>query len=194
MRLGYRMYFAMKPTILILTMSVVSLSAARAEDASTRSLQFAQAAPSKAEHQPVGACTPIGLTANGDIVFPWECRETIERQRGPISISLPNPPNGPPSREPSPDARREDAVATAATVQPKVEETMRGSASSPEVHETSALVKPRLPVKLTSDLGPSRPGRKGQHTAALPLHQASNGPAIAKKKDTVALQPAAAQK
>lgn len=28
---------------------------------------------------------PIGLTARGDLVFPLQCRELIERERGPIS-------------------------------------------------------------------------------------------------------------
>jgi len=196
MWLGYRLCFAMKLATLILTMSVASLSAARAEDANMRSLQSAQAGPPKAEHQPAGACTPIGLTANGDIVFPWECRETIEKQRGPISISLPNPSNDPPSHEPSPspDARKVDAVATAAAVQPKAEPMMSGSASAPEVNETSALAKPGPAAKRMSNLGRSKLGRKGQHAGAVRSYQGSSGPANVKKKDRVALQPAAGQK
>jgi hypothetical protein len=27
---------------------------------------------------------PIGLTARGDLVFPMQCRELIERERGPV--------------------------------------------------------------------------------------------------------------
>jgi hypothetical protein len=194
MRLGYRLCLAMKLATLILTMSVASLFAARAEDASIRGLQSAQAGPSKAEHQPAGACTPIGLTANGDIVFPWECRETIEKQRGPISVSLPNPLNEPPPHEqsPSPDTRKEDAVATAAAVQPKAEGTMSGPALPPEVNETAAPAKSGWAAKRASDLGRSKLGQKGQH-ATLRSHQSSSGPANV-KKDRVALQPAAAQK
>jgi len=192
MWLGDRLCFAMKLATLILTMSVASLSAARAEDASLRSPQSAQAAPSKAEHQPAGACTPIGLTANGDIVFPWECRETIEKQRGPISVSLPNPSNEPPSRAqpPSPDPRKEDAdaVATTAAVQPtKAEGKTSGSASLPEVNETATLTKPGLAATRRSDLGRSMLGRKGQHAAAQRPHQGSSGPANVRKKDRVAL-------
>jgi hypothetical protein len=33
---------------------------------------------------PPGGCTPIGLTARGDLVFPMQCRELIERERGPV--------------------------------------------------------------------------------------------------------------
>jgi hypothetical protein len=194
MRLGYRLCFVMKLASLILMISVASLSTARAEDAGLNGLQVAQASPSKSEHQAAGACTPIGLTANGDIVFPWECRETIEKQRGPISVSVPTPSNNPPSHEqaPSPDARGEDAAATVATVQPKAEETAGGAASPPEINATSAQVKPRLLPKRVSKLGRPQIGRKTQH-AALQSHQGSSG-AANPKKDRVALQPGAAQK
>ena len=176
-------------------MSVASLSTARAEDASLRHLQLAQSGSSPAEHQPAGACTPIGLTANGDIVFPWECRETIEKQRGPISISLPKPSNDAASREPSaaPEARKEDAVATAVSVQPKAEEISSGPVFPAGGNETSAVVKTRLLPKRASDLGRSRLGRKGQPVVALRPHPGSSG-SINARKDRVALQPAAAQK
>ena len=195
MRLGYRLCLVMKLASLIVMMSVASLSAARAEDAGFRKLQFAQAGASKSEHQPAGACTPIGLTANGDIVFPWECRETIEKQRGPISISVPTPPNDPPSHEPSPapDARGEDTVATVATVQAKPEEMAARTASSPETNAAPAPAKPRLLPKRVSNLGRSQVGGKVQRVA-LQLRRARGGAADAKKKDKVALQPGAAQK
>lgn len=38
-----------------------------------------------ADRVPAGGCMPIGLTARGDLVFPLQCRELIERERGPIS-------------------------------------------------------------------------------------------------------------
>jgi hypothetical protein len=38
-----------------------------------------------ADKVPAGGCMPIGLTARGDLVFPLQCRELIERERGPIS-------------------------------------------------------------------------------------------------------------
>jgi hypothetical protein len=195
MRLGYRLCFVMKLASLIVMMSVASLSAARAEDAGFRKLQFAQAGAFKSEHQPAGACTPIGLTANGDIVFPWECRETIEKQRGPISVSVPAPSIDPPSHEqsPAPDARGEDAVATVATVQAKVEETAGRAASPPETNAASAPVRPGLFPKRVSNRGRSQVGGKVQRVA-LQSHRVGSGAANAKKKDRVALQPGAAQK
>jgi len=183
-------------------MSVASFSTVRAEDAGVRERQVAQASPSKSEHQSAGACTPIGLTANGDIVFPWECRETIEKQRGPISVSVPAPSNDPPShaQSPSPDVRGEDTVATATTAHPKAEikaedkaEETTGSATSlPQNGAVSAQAKPPL-LKRVANGGRVQVARKGQHVA-LQSHQPSSGAANAKSKDRVALQPGAASK
>jgi hypothetical protein len=202
MRLGYRLCFAMKLASLILVMSVVPLSVARAEDASSQRLQLAQASPSKSEHQPAGACTPIGLTANGDIVFPWDCREIIEKQRGPISVSLPTASSNPSSHEQSPspqeqasapDVRREATVATVATAPPRMEDAAEGASVPPATNAAVAPAKPRLLAKRIFSVGRSPVGRKAQH-AGLPSHQASSVAANAKSRDRVALQPGAAQK
>jgi hypothetical protein len=185
----------MKLASLIVMISVAPFSAALAQDAFIQRLQFAQAGPSKSEHQPAGACTPIGLTANGDIVFPWECRETIEKQRGPISVSLPPPSNNAPSHQPSalPDARSEDTVATVTAAQPKAEEAAADAASPPEVNAAATHAKPRLLPKRVSGLGRSQFGPpKGQHVA-LQAHQGGSGVANA-KKNGIAVQPVAAQK
>jgi BA14K-like protein len=42
----------------------------------------APAEPSVKQDVPPGGCMPIGLTASGEIVFPIQCKEFIERQRG----------------------------------------------------------------------------------------------------------------
>jgi hypothetical protein len=163
-------------------MSVSSLCAAHAEDASLQSLQLTQASQSKSERQSSGACTPIGLTANGDIVFPWECRETIEKQRGPISVSLPSLPSDAPA-----ETRRQEAVATVATVHPKVDDMVGRPASSPEVNESATLGKPRLPVKRATETAKPmpKPGQKVQH-ATLRLQQGSKAAADPKKDKVVA--------
>src|SRR6267378_6554339 len=44
----------------------------------------AQADVQKSDGVPPGGCMPIGLTARGDLVFPMQCRELIERERGPV--------------------------------------------------------------------------------------------------------------
>lgn len=38
--------------------------------------------PSAKEDVPPGGCMPIGMTASGEIVFPIQCKEIIERERG----------------------------------------------------------------------------------------------------------------
>jgi hypothetical protein len=40
--------------------------------------------PPDKEEVPPGGCTPIGVTASGEIVFPFTCKVFLERRRGPI--------------------------------------------------------------------------------------------------------------
>jgi hypothetical protein len=40
--------------------------------------------PSDKDEVPPGGCTPIGVTASGEIVFPFTCKVFLERRRGPI--------------------------------------------------------------------------------------------------------------
>jgi hypothetical protein len=56
--------------------------AALAQTTGTVTPGDAPAEPSAKEDVPPGGCMPIGLTASGEIVFPIQCRELIERQRG----------------------------------------------------------------------------------------------------------------
>ena len=60
----------------------VTSSAALAQTTGTVNPSRAPAEPSIKEDVPPGACMPIGLTASGEIVFPIQCKEFIERQRG----------------------------------------------------------------------------------------------------------------
>jgi outer membrane biosynthesis protein TonB len=52
--------------------------------ANAMDLRSAQADLQRSDAVPAGGCMPIGLTARGDLVFPMQCRELIERERGPI--------------------------------------------------------------------------------------------------------------
>jgi hypothetical protein len=36
----------------------------------------------KTDNVPTGGCMPIGLTARGELVFPMQCRELLDRERG----------------------------------------------------------------------------------------------------------------
>ena len=52
--------------------------------ANAMDLRSAQADLQRSDGVPAGGSMPIGLTARGDLVFPMQCRELIERERGPI--------------------------------------------------------------------------------------------------------------
>src|SRR6476660_7869754 len=65
--------------LLILLLTLTS-DAAFAQTTGTEDPSSAPAEPSQ-EDVPPGGCMPIGLTASGEIVFPIQCKEFIERQR-----------------------------------------------------------------------------------------------------------------
>lgn len=98
----------MKKTGLVLLLTGAAICDAHAEEMSLRNLRFAQMdKPAQANSSPAssplgssaqgsssqanssgGSCMPIGLTAGGELVFPWDCRAIIERERGPISTDI----------------------------------------------------------------------------------------------------------
>jgi BA14K-like protein len=67
--------------LLGLLLTVMS-GAALAQTTGTVNPSPTPAEPSVKEDVPPGGCMPIGLTASGEIVFPIQCKEFIERQRG----------------------------------------------------------------------------------------------------------------
>jgi hypothetical protein len=80
-------------------------------------LRSAQAELQKPDTVPAGGCMPIGLTARGDLVFPMQCREVIERERGPLPEQQPQAteqrsPQEPPKIAP---AEKVDIAATGLT-------------------------------------------------------------------------------
>jgi hypothetical protein len=89
----------MKLVATVLMLSAVPLCEVRAEEAIAQDHRLAQTQQQKSESLPTGSCMPIGLTARGEIVFPWECRELIEKQRGPVSEEIPKPSKDSVSKE-----------------------------------------------------------------------------------------------
>jgi hypothetical protein len=67
--------------LLALLLTVMS-GAALAQTTGTVNQSPAPAEPLVKEDVPPGGCMPIGLTASGEIVFPIQCKELIDRQRG----------------------------------------------------------------------------------------------------------------
>jgi hypothetical protein len=71
----------MKHFLLVLLVSVVG-GAALAQTTGAVNPSAAPAQPSGNADVPPGGCMPIGLTTSGEIVFPIQCKEFIEQQRG----------------------------------------------------------------------------------------------------------------
>ena len=67
--------------LLALLLSVMS-GAAPAETTGAVNPGSVPAQPSVNEDVPPGGCMPIGMTTAGEIVFPIQCKEFIERHRG----------------------------------------------------------------------------------------------------------------
>jgi hypothetical protein len=57
-------------------------SAAIAQTTGTLNPSPAPVEPSVKDDVPPGGCMPIGMTASGEMVFPIQCKEIIERERG----------------------------------------------------------------------------------------------------------------
>jgi hypothetical protein len=71
------------------------------------------AEPSVKEDVPPGGCMPIGLTASGEIVFPMQCKELIERERGKAVEQKP------PAAEEKAAAKQSEAAAPSESVAPE---------------------------------------------------------------------------
>jgi hypothetical protein len=74
--------------VLAVLFSIVS-SAAVAQTTGAANPNTDPTPPSVKDDVPPGGCMPIGLTASGEIVFPIQCKEFIERVRGPIAEQKP---------------------------------------------------------------------------------------------------------
>ena len=98
--------------------------------------------PSAAEEPPPGGCMPIGLTASGDIVFPFQCKAFIERQRAANQKPVEN--EKPAAAEQKPDAAEEKNAAKqpAATVKPAIAEVKPAAAEDkPAAAEETTATK-----------------------------------------------------
>jgi hypothetical protein len=78
--------------------------------------------PSAMEEPPPGGCMPIGLTASGEIVFPFQCKAFIERQRAASQRPVGAENEKPAAAEQKPDTAEEKTVAKqpAATERPAI--------------------------------------------------------------------------
>jgi hypothetical protein len=75
------------------------------------SSQTAAGGTKEADNVPPGGCMPIGLTARGELVFAMQCKELLERHRGPVAVptnSIQSAP-APKERQAAAPARSADA-------------------------------------------------------------------------------------
>jgi hypothetical protein len=148
----------MKKTALVLMFSAVAIGNADAGETILRDQHVAQMGQPSPSSSGV-SCMPIGLTARGELVFPWECREIIERERGPVSADISAAPrepakapalSEPTAREP---AAREPAAKAAAVDDASSRDQPAPRATEPEQVGTipdTAPVPPRAAATVRS--------------------------------------------
>ena len=100
---------------------------------------------------PAKGCTPIGLTAQGDLVFPLRCRELLEQQRRPVRDLQParaEPAQASPSEQAAPAAH-----------QPAVPGDHGEGSSGPKLTEPPHNSGARPPSSSTNKLADEGPQR-----------------------------------
>lgn len=66
---------------LLCCFQIMTSAAALAQTTGTVNPNPAAIDPTEKEDLPPGGCMPIGLTASGEVVFPFQCKNFIERQK-----------------------------------------------------------------------------------------------------------------
>jgi hypothetical protein len=153
------------------------------QEAVRQDQQLAQMDQAKPAGSSSGSCMPIGVTARGELVFPWDCREIIERERGPISIDLSPPkasaPSLPIASEPVPKAAAASDPApkeqpASQRAEPEHVATIPDAAASPPPASTIAQpVDRRLAGKRLSSRRPGDP-KTARSSPAQPIATPSN--------------------
>src|SRR6266436_8535708 len=112
--LTLRAPFARSAGALCCLLVAVIGSAALAQTSSPADSSAAPAESSaKDGDMPPGGCKPIGLTVSGEVVFPLECKEFIERQKAMISKPAPVETNPAAAELKPPTAEEKPAVVEA---------------------------------------------------------------------------------
>ena len=83
---------------------------------------------------PPGGCMPIGLTASGEIVFPIQCKEFIDRERGKaVEQTLPAAAGKPATADEKPAAEQKPAVVEAKPAARQLEAVAPPPDPAPEI-------------------------------------------------------------
>src|SRR3981189_2559214 len=131
-------------------------------------LRSAQADLQRSDGVPAGGCMPIGLTARGDLVFPMQCRELIERERGPIpeekqQISEPRSQQEPSAKTAPAEKVTQGAVAPAEEVAQLAVAPVAVSPAEKDAAAAAGQAQEKPPIDIA---GPERRKQQGPATAA----------------------------
>lgn len=130
----------------------------------------ASAEPAVKPEQSSGDCMPIGLTVSGEIVFPFQCREFIERQRAakqnPAVVDGEKPDAAenpkPAAAEQKPDAAEDNTVAKQPAVaeKPVIDEVKPAVAEEkPAPAETKPVAAEEKAAAAEEKTATKQPGR-----------------------------------
>src|ERR1700730_17287581 len=140
----------------------------------------APAEPPAKEEPPSGGCMPIGLTVSGEIVFPFQCKEFIERQKAAHQKAAaeenqkPIAADQPIAGDRKPDAAEEKAVAKQppATEKPAITEVKPAAAEEKPAaaEEKPAAAEEKTAAKQQESVAPddSKPATETVGTVPLP--------------------------
>jgi hypothetical protein len=140
---------ALRETALCCVLITLMSGVALAQTPGTIDPSPAPAEPSTKEDMlPPGACMPIGVTVSGEIVFPFQCKDFIERQKAG------------------------DQKPAAAEEKPAAGERLPGVQEKPTAPEEKAATK--LPAIEESNNG--KPAAEPTETGAIPKHRSVTAP------------------
>ena len=127
----------------------------------------ASAEPSATGDPPPGGCTPIGLTASGEIVFPFQCKDFIERQRAantkPAAVEMEKPAVADIQKP----AAAENEKPAAAEAKPAAEEKPATAEAKPAAEENPATAEAKpAAVEAKPAAAEEKPAAGGEKTAA----------------------------
>jgi BA14K-like protein len=113
------------------------------------------AGPSNAEEPPPGGCLPIGVTASGEVVFPFMCKGFLERNRG-SAAAAPIDQQKPASEKPLPSNLSSGPESAVGAIQPEK--------SEPDISQPEPIQ-----VDTVSSIDPSGASSKGANKKKAPL-------------------------
>ena len=139
--------------LLALLLSVMS-GAALAETTGAVNPGSVPAQPSVNEDVPPGGCMPIGMTTAGEIVFPIQCKEFIERHRGAAVEQKPAGEQKPAAVQAKPDAVEEKPAAVDAKPAAAEEKPAAVEGKPAAVEQKPAAVEEKSAARQSESVAP----------------------------------------